>query len=248
VPTRDYNNDKKVNFLDYAVFASHWLAGDCDDPNWCDGTDLDFDGDVDSNDLGLFVEYWPWRWSTATLPDPNGGDPNHPEDPNVVCSIVDANGSNEITINVGDSITLYVDIATTEENNIRSFDIEVNISNTTLGSIDNTEYDSNNPPGPGTARILVEPRDTFFDYWGPGFEQEEGIGFFAITNIGDVNAMSDGHLASFIFTCEGQGDVTLELISWDSLNMEGEAVFPKLEDIVIHQVAPNSQQITVTGS
>jgi len=58
VRTRDFNNDTIVNFLDFAVLASYWRATDCSDPNWCEGTDLDVDGDVDPNDLMLFVNYW----------------------------------------------------------------------------------------------------------------------------------------------------------------------------------------------
>jgi hypothetical protein len=58
VRTRDFNNDTIVNFFDFAVLASYWRATDCSDPNWCEGTDLDVDGDVDPNDLMLFVNYW----------------------------------------------------------------------------------------------------------------------------------------------------------------------------------------------
>ena len=59
-PTRDIYSDEKVNFIDFAIFASRWDANDCNDPNWCDGVDLDRDGEVNCNDLGLFVEYWLW--------------------------------------------------------------------------------------------------------------------------------------------------------------------------------------------
>jgi len=60
VPTRDLNSDEAVNFVDFAIFASQWDANGCNDPNWCEGADIDRDGDVDHNDLGLFVEYWLW--------------------------------------------------------------------------------------------------------------------------------------------------------------------------------------------
>ncbi len=58
VRTRDFNNDAIVNFKDFAIFASHWMAANCTDPNWCDGTDLDHNGKVDVNDLMLFCQYW----------------------------------------------------------------------------------------------------------------------------------------------------------------------------------------------
>jgi len=58
VPTRDFNEDTRVNFIDFAEFAWHWQETGCSDPNWCEGTDLDTDNDVDANDLKLFTEYW----------------------------------------------------------------------------------------------------------------------------------------------------------------------------------------------
>jgi hypothetical protein len=58
VPTRDFNNDAKVDFTDVAVFASYWGAISCSGPDWCEGTDLDADGDVDHDDLSLFADYW----------------------------------------------------------------------------------------------------------------------------------------------------------------------------------------------
>ena len=228
VPTRDLNSDEAVDFLDFATFSSQWNNTGCGDPNWCAGADIDRDGDVDHKDMGLFVEYWLWPnpGNEPDIPD----DPDYPEDANVIYSIVDVNGLSEITIDVNESITLYVDIASTTENNVWAFDIDVDISDPNLGSIDNTEY-----PG-GTAQILAEPnRDTSWDYWGPGVGQEEGIRLFGITYGG---AIADGHLASFVFTCEGHGDVTLELKNWASFNTDNEAVFPKLETIVIHQIDP----------
>ncbi|KPJ66806.1 MAG: hypothetical protein AMJ43_06930 [Coxiella sp. DG_40] len=58
VRTRDFNKDTKVDFTDFEVFASYWQVANCNDPNWCEGTDLDTDGSVDMNDLALFVDYW----------------------------------------------------------------------------------------------------------------------------------------------------------------------------------------------
>jgi hypothetical protein len=222
-PTRDFNSDGSVDFYDYATLSSHWNDTSCSDPNWCAGADIDRDGDVDNKDLGLFVEYWLWP-----NPDIEPVEPEYPEDANVIYRIVDVNGLSEITIDVNESITLYVDVESTTENNVWAFDIDVDISDPNLGSIDNTEYPN------GTAQILAEPnKDTSWDYWGPGAGQGEGIRLIGAT---EGCAISDGHLAGFVFTCEGHGDVTLELKNWASFNTDNEEVFPKLETIVIHQI------------
>jgi hypothetical protein len=232
IPARDLNSDEVVNFGDFAIFASQWNATDCNEPNWCAGADLDRDADVDYNDLGLFVEFWMWPTSANGPNEPCGpDDSNYPEDPNIIFRIVDANGSSEITIDVNESITLYVTMETNDVD-IFIFDVEVDISDTNLGSIDNTEHPN------GTAQILATPRDPFFDYWGPGVAQEEGIELGA-ASLG--SAISDGNLASFVFTCEGYGDVTLTLINWI------ETISPTLESITIHQIDPNSQQMMVSG-
>ena len=229
-----------MDFHDFAVFSSRWGDIGCVDPNWCNGADLDRDGDVDNSDLGLFIDYWLWPASNNGPDEPDIPDePNYPEDPNITYSIVDAYGLDEITIDVNSTITLYVDIASSNDNDVWAFDIEVNISDTNLGLIDNTEYPD------GTAQILAEPnRIEFADYWGPGSEQEEGIRLSAVTW---DSAIADGHLASFVFTSEGQGDVILELINWVSFNTDSREVFPRLESIVIHQVDPNSQQMMGMG-
>ena len=229
VPTRDLNSDEMVNIVDFAIFASRWNDTGCGDPNWCAGADIDRDGDVDNKDLGLFVNYWLWP-NSGNEPD-SPDEPNYPEDANIIYSIVDVNGNSEITLDVNESITLYVDIATANDvKGVWAFDIEVDISDTNLGSIDNTEYPD------GTAQILAEPnRNSFWDCWGPGLEQEEGIQLFGLTT---GCAIDDGHLASFVFTCEGQGDVTLELNNWASFNTDSQAVFPRLETIIIHQIDP----------
>jgi hypothetical protein len=58
VRTRDFDINTKVDFADFAVFASHWQETGCNDPNWCQGTDLDTDGNVETDDLMLFADYW----------------------------------------------------------------------------------------------------------------------------------------------------------------------------------------------
>ena len=231
IPTRDLDTDGAVDFNDFAILASEWFEDDCNDPNWCKGADLDLDGDVDVNDLGLFTAYWLWPNEGTEPSAPNEPDP----DPNLVYSILDANDSNEITIDVNDTVTLYVKLDTTGSSNVSNFWIEVNISDVNLGSIDNTPIDSNSPSP--TAQILSDPnRWTGFDNFGPGYNQEEGIsleGFHA-------EAINDGNMVSFEFTCTGQGDVTLTLINWSSSDTDSNDIYPTLESILIHQNDPNS--------
>jgi len=49
-----------ITTADYLFFLEHWLDDNCDSGNdYCDGTDLDFSGKVDVNDLAIFFENWP---------------------------------------------------------------------------------------------------------------------------------------------------------------------------------------------
>lgn len=47
-----------VDFLDYSFFADHWLDTNCADSNDCEGTDLDYSGRVDANDLQILCDHW----------------------------------------------------------------------------------------------------------------------------------------------------------------------------------------------
>jgi len=58
VPSRDFNRDAKVDFADFAIFTSHWPGVVCNEPDWCEGIDLDRDRSVSPNDLMLFADYW----------------------------------------------------------------------------------------------------------------------------------------------------------------------------------------------
>ncbi len=58
VRTRNFNNDTKVDFGDFAILASYWQYPTCGDSNDCQGSDLDINGTVDANDVMLFTDYW----------------------------------------------------------------------------------------------------------------------------------------------------------------------------------------------
>jgi hypothetical protein len=57
-----------VDFQHFARFAQWWLEPNCSELNdWCGGADLNQLGDINSVDLGLFVDEWlddcPYNWS-----------------------------------------------------------------------------------------------------------------------------------------------------------------------------------------
>ena len=58
VPSRDFNEDRIVNFMDFSVFGLYWGITNCTDPDGCKKVDFDNDGIIDMNDLKMFVEYW----------------------------------------------------------------------------------------------------------------------------------------------------------------------------------------------
>jgi hypothetical protein len=58
VPTRDFNNDKIVDFQDFNMLLSYWMETDCVDPYWCQGADIDRSGIVNIQDLVAFCEFW----------------------------------------------------------------------------------------------------------------------------------------------------------------------------------------------
>ena len=54
----DLNGDDHVDFTDFAVFARYYLNTDCQEPDWCLGTDSEPDGDVDLDDLNFMLSEW----------------------------------------------------------------------------------------------------------------------------------------------------------------------------------------------
>lgn len=225
VPSRDFAQDGRVNLVDFAALSADWRWHNGGDPNATRVTDIDADGDVDVQDLVLFSDFWLWGtsgWKSPLEPVP---------DPNIIYSVVDADGRDEITLGVGQTVTLYVDMKTLEAD-VQVFSVEVSISDPNMGWIDNRPWDPNNPDS-STARILAEPRTSFFDYICPGTEQPEGILFVAASFGG---SMSDGHMASFQYTPSGAGCVQLRLRN----DVSGQRA--TLKPLMIHQVDPNSLQ------
>jgi hypothetical protein len=187
--------------------------------------------------LGFFKGWTPPEPNDPN--DPNIPDPNLPVDENIAFRIVDIDDNNEITIEPDTSITLYLRLSTNDPCGINGFETEIQISDPNLGEMDNREYSGgdSNTWSNSTARILATPRYSYYDYAGPGYEQEAGIVLSAISMFaGDIN---DGNLASFVFTCKGEGDVTLTILSYNS------EINPRVYSMVIHQTG--SQQMMMPG-
>ncbi len=59
VLSMDFNTDGGVDMADFAVFSTYWALNDCDRLNdWCNGFDMDQDGQVYLTELLLFVDQW----------------------------------------------------------------------------------------------------------------------------------------------------------------------------------------------
>ncbi|NLZ04487.1 MAG: hypothetical protein GXY19_04905 [Phycisphaerae bacterium] len=72
VPSRDFDGDTLVNFVDYASLAGLWGQSVVSDPNAAVAADLNGDERVDVRDLALFGEYWLERTQAVGLsPEPN---------------------------------------------------------------------------------------------------------------------------------------------------------------------------------
>jgi hypothetical protein len=58
----DLDDDCDVDFVDFGIFAGHWLQTRCDEPDFCGGADLakdQADGVVNVFDLTEFARHWP---------------------------------------------------------------------------------------------------------------------------------------------------------------------------------------------
>ncbi len=63
----DFDASKDINLPDLSVFCYYWLEQDCNYPDWCGGTDLDYKGSVDLNDFAIFAQNWGWTKILADI-------------------------------------------------------------------------------------------------------------------------------------------------------------------------------------
>ncbi len=78
VPSRDYDGDGLVNFLDFAVLASEWGTVSNIDPNMTPLSDLDTNNSIDIHDMVSFCDYWLERTDASlSANDPNSLDSSY---------------------------------------------------------------------------------------------------------------------------------------------------------------------------
>jgi hypothetical protein len=63
----DFDDDGDVDWVDLAKLGLYWLTEDCNYPDWCEGTDLNYNGRVDFNDFAIFAENWLWEKIPADI-------------------------------------------------------------------------------------------------------------------------------------------------------------------------------------
>jgi subtilisin family serine protease len=67
-PRGDFNRDYSVDMNDLAIFVDNWLCADCNIPNWCQKTDLDFSSMVQMADFAFFADNWMTKVDWWLLP------------------------------------------------------------------------------------------------------------------------------------------------------------------------------------
>jgi len=58
----DVHEDCKIDMLDLTDFLAQWLRNDCDDISYCEGADIEPDGNVDLVDFAILAGYWLECW------------------------------------------------------------------------------------------------------------------------------------------------------------------------------------------
>jgi hypothetical protein len=83
----DFNDDGRVNFVDFSFFGVHWLETNCDKCGRCTGADFTEDGQVGPDDLKEFVDE---NWLTGTKIPPLPEQASNPT-PSDGASYIDVN-------------------------------------------------------------------------------------------------------------------------------------------------------------
>lgn len=63
----DFDTDGDVDLADLQTLVLHWLAEDCNYPDWCEGTDLNYNGFIYFADFATFADNWLWEKIPADL-------------------------------------------------------------------------------------------------------------------------------------------------------------------------------------
>ena len=58
----DFEPDWDVDLSDLGAFSLQWLSTDCNDPDWCGHSDLDYNGQVDFFDFSHLGDHWLETW------------------------------------------------------------------------------------------------------------------------------------------------------------------------------------------
>jgi hypothetical protein len=62
----DFDNNSSINLIDFTHFTLNWSTENCEEPDWCNHSDLNYSGDVDIEDFQILIEYWLNAGTTGT--------------------------------------------------------------------------------------------------------------------------------------------------------------------------------------
>ncbi len=54
----DIYSDGMVNLMDLSLLSTYWLSDDCNEPDWCEGADIDMEESVDLKDFAILANHW----------------------------------------------------------------------------------------------------------------------------------------------------------------------------------------------
>jgi hypothetical protein len=75
----DFDFDGDVDLADLAILVSYWLEQDCGLPDWCEGTDLNRDTEVNFIDYAIFAQAYEAFGGPSLPPDTDPPQPNPSE-------------------------------------------------------------------------------------------------------------------------------------------------------------------------